>query len=298
MAFIVGAGETNALTTDSLTGLSIEIMSRVLVIILPLLIISALTSFVLSGMQTRFIFNTKHIAFKMSRLNPLSGLKRLFSPRSLTQVLKSLVLIVIVVAVTWTGIRGFLKNLKSFYFMTVSQSFSLLASSVFNIFIWVCVTIIFIGIVDYFIKWWQYEKDIRMSKQEIKDEIKMSEGDPAVKSAIRSRQQRMAQMRMMQKVPTADVVIVNPQHFAVALKYDAAKNKAPVVIAKGQDNIALKIKEIAAENDIRIEENPPLARALFASVEIDREIPSEFYQAVAEVLSYVYSLKRKQSYLA
>lgn len=296
--FIYGAGSISEISKGTAASLGEEILSRVLILILPLLLISALCSFIMTGVQTRFIFNTKHIEFKLSRLNPLNGMKRMVSFRSYTQLAKSILAIITIVAVIWPGVLDFSKSLSSFYFIPVKQSVHLLAASVFDIFIKVCVSIIFIGIIDYFIKWWQYEKDIKMSKQEIKDEIKMSEGDPTVKSAIRSRQQKMAQMRMMHKVPFADVVIVNPEHFAVAIKYDSKKNRAPIVIAKGKDNVALRIKEIAKQHDIRIEENPPLARAIYKAVDIDREIPPELYLAVAEVLSYVYNLKKKKYYFA
>jgi flagellar biosynthetic protein FlhB len=294
--FIYGAGSISVLNKETVIGLTTEILCRILILIIPLLLISALCSFIITGIQTRFIFNTKHLEFKLSRLNPLSGMKRMVSARSYTQLAKSILTIVAIIAVIWPGVLDFSKNLRSFYFIPVKQSVELLSSSFYDIVIKVCISVIFIGILDYFIKWWQYEKDIKMSKQEIKDEIKMSEGDPTVKSAIRGRQQRMAQQRMMHRVPYADVVIVNPEHFAVAIKYDGKKNRAPVVIAKGKDNVALRIKEIAAQNDIRIEENPPLARAIYKAVEIDREIPPELYLAVAEVLSYVYSLKKKKHY--
>lgn len=293
VTFISGSGGMT-LKSDSVTKLVVETLGRIFLLVMPLLLISSATSFILTGLQTRFIFNMKRISFQMSRLNPISGLKKTHSLRSYAQLFKSVLLIIIIVAVTWSGIKGFAQQIKSFYFIPVNQAFFLTASSVFSIFIKVCVSIIFIGILDYFMQWWNHEKDMKMTKQEIKDEFKQTEGDPTIKSAIRSRQQKMAHRRMMQRVPEADVVIVNPEHFAVALKYDENKGGAPVVIAKGKDNIALKIKEIARENDIRIEENPPLARALYKAVEIDMEIPPEFYQAVAEVLSYVFSLRARK----
>ncbi len=294
--FISGAGSISFVKIDSVTELTVDTLSRIFLVVLPLLIISALSSFLLTGIQTRFNFSTKRISFDLKRLNPINGLKRAVSIRTYTQLLKSMLTIVALVAVLWPGIRSFSNNIRSFYFMPPDQSLMLTASSVFDIFLRVCITVIFIGILDYFIQWWQYEKDIKMSKQEIKDEYKMTEGDPTVKSAIKSRQQRFAKMRMMRRVPLSDVIIVNPEHFAVALKYDDKRNKAPVVIAKGVDEVALRIKEIAAEHDISIEENPPLARALYKAVDIDMEIPPEFYQAVAEILSYVYSLKKKNKY--
>jgi flagellar biosynthetic protein FlhB len=203
-------------------------------------------------------------------------------------------IIAVIGIVLYTSILDFSGNLSSFYTMSVPQSVFYLASSFFSISIKLCLIILAIGVFDFFFQWWQHEKDIKMSKQEIKEEYKMTEGDPAIKSAIRSRQQRLANQRTMQRVPEADVVIVNPVHFAVALKYDPQKDRAPLVIAKGQDFVALKIKEVAAEHHIKIEENPPLARALYWSVKVDQEIPPEFYQAVAEVLSYIFSVKKKR----
>jgi flagellar biosynthetic protein FlhB len=290
--FLAESGSVKVLTADSLICVLLNVLVCLAVLVLPLLLISALTSFLLSGIQTRFIFSMKNITFQVNRLNPLNGFKRHFSVRSAVSLLKSIIIVIVITVVIYTNIKNFTGAIPTFYSVSVNQSVFLIASSFYNIFIKVCGVIIAIGILDFFFQWWQHEKDLRMTKQEIKDEYKMTEGDPQLKSAIRSRHQKMAHKRMMQKVPQADVIIVNPEHYAVALKYDKKKNSAPVVTAKGTDYIALKIKEIAAQNDIKIEENPPLARALYKAVDIDKEIPPEFYQAVAEVLSYVYSLKR------
>ncbi len=152
---------------------------------------------------------------------------------------------------------------------------------------------IFLAIVDYGYQWWEYEKSLRMSKQDIKEEYKQMEGDPQIKGKIRELQQKRAMSRMMQAVPTADVVIRNPTHFAVAVKYTPKQNTAPVVVAKGADNVAMKIVEIAEQNGVTVTENKPLARGLFESVNIDMEIPEHFFQPVAEVLAFVYSLKKR-----
>ena len=150
-----------------------------------------------------------------------------------------------------------------------------------------------LAIFDYVYQWWDYEKNLRMSKQEIKEEYKQSEGDPHVKGQIKERQQQMSRKRMMQSVPEADVVIRNPTHYAVAIQYDADQHSAPVVVAKGADALALRIVQIAEEAGVHVMENKPLARGLYETVDIDREIPEKFYQAVAEVLAFVYSLKKK-----
>ncbi|NLK40298.1 MAG: flagellar biosynthesis protein FlhB [Clostridiales bacterium] len=290
--FIAKAGEVHVLNQNGALQLMTNIFLRLAILVLPLLLLSALTYFLLSGIQTRFIFSTKKIKFKASRLNPITGIKNKFSMRSAMHLLKSIVTVIVVGVVIYNNIVDFAKTLPAYYFMPVSQSVFSIAATFYDIFVKVCIVIIGIGILDWFFQWWQHEKDLRMTKQEVKEEYKMTEGDPQIKSAIRSRQQRMAQRRMMQKVPQSDVVIVNPEHYAVALKYDEKKDSAPVVLAKGVDYIALKIKEIAGEHDIKIEENPPLARALYKAGDVGKEIPAEFYQAVAEILSYVYSLRR------
>jgi len=285
---------TNAvsMSADSLKNIIFNAVICAAVLILPFLLISAFTAFVLSGIQTKFIFNIKSASFKIERLNPANGFKRLFSMRSAFSVVKSIITVIIITVVIYNNIVDFAQIVPTFYSIPVSQSVYLLSMTFYNIFIKVCGVIIVVGILDYFFQWWQHERDLKMSKQEIKEEYKQLEGDPQVKSQIKNIHQRMSRKRMMQKVPEADVIIVNPDHYAVALKYDAKKTSAPVVVAKGVDFMALKIKEIAAEHDIKIEENPPLARALYKVVEVDKEIPPEFYQAVAEILSYVYSLKR------
>lgn len=151
-----------------------------------------------------------------------------------------------------------------------------------------------IGVMDYGYQWWEYEKSLRMTKQEVKEEYKETEGNPQIKSRIKQKQRQISMRRMLQDIPKADVVITNPTHFAVAVKYDSNVADAPIVLAKGQDYIALRIKEIAKENNVEIVENKPLARTLYETVEIGGKIPPELYQAVAEVLAYVYNLKRKR----
>lgn len=288
--FFKGAGNLKSLNYETISKITTLAIGRTIVPVLPLLLISGITFFLISGFQTRFIFNTKRLEFKLNRLNPISGIKNFFSIRSYAQLIKSILVIVVVGLVIYSGINNFSEGLLSYYSMPVAQTVYYVADSVFSLFIKVCAVVVAIGVFDYFYQWWQYEKNIRMTKQEIKEEFKMMEGDPAIKSELKNRQRKIASARMIQKVPKADVIIVNPQHYAVALKYDIHKNDAPVVIAKGRNYVALKMKEVAAEHGIKIEENPPLARALYKSVDIDCEIPPEFYQAVAEVLSYVYSV--------
>ena len=155
------------------------------------------------------------------------------------------------------------------------------------------VAFVFLAALDYMYQWWEYEKNLRMSKQEIKEEYKQTEGDPQIKGKIREKQRQMASRRMMQNVPKADVIIRNPTHYAIALGYDSGQNRAPVVLAKGADHLALKIVEAGEANGIYILEDKPLARGLYASVEVDMEIPEEYYQAVAGILAFVYKLNKK-----
>jgi flagellar biosynthetic protein FlhB len=163
-----------------------------------------------------------------------------------------------------------------------------------NVGIRMCIVLLIMGIMDYGYQWWEYEKNLKMSKQEVKEEYKQMEGNPEIKSKIKQKQRQISMRRMLQDVPKADVVITNPTHFAIAVKYDPEISDAPVVLAKGQDYIALRIKEMAKENKVEIVENKPLARALYETVEIGGRIPPELYQAVAEVLAFVYGLKDKE----
>jgi flagellar biosynthetic protein FlhB len=232
------------------------------------------------------------LAFNIERIiNPINGLKRMFSIKALAELVKSIVKIIVVSLVAYQYIKGQINEILNVMDMETANMLSYFAVLVFNVGIRISVTFIILGIIDYLFQWWQYEKDLRMSKQEIKDEYKETEGNPQIKSKIREKQRAISMRRMMQEVPKADVVITNPTHFAVAIKYDLNVSSAPIVIAKGQDFIAQRIKEIARENKVEIVENKPLARTLYSTVEIGESIPQDLFQAVAEVLAFVYSLK-------
>ena len=178
--------------------------------------------------------------------------------------------------------------------MEFGQAIATTADIIFSIVEVAAVIMAFVAAADYLYQWWDYEKNLRMSKQELKEEYKQTEGDPQIKGKIRERQQAQARQRMMQQVPSADVVIRNPTHFAVAIKYDPERNSAPIVVAKGMDSLALRIVAVAEENGVFITENKPLARGLYEAVELDQEIPDRFYQPIAELLAFVYSLKKKE----
>ena len=261
--------------------------------IIPLLV-CGLVAIIATMLQTRMLFSAKAFSFKAERINPMKGLKKIFSMRSFVELLKSLLKIVIVLYVIYLVIKSELPLMPNMMDMSFEQSLSKTGTIIMSIVSKAGITFIFLAGADYLYQWWQYEKNLRMSKQEVKDEYKQTEGDPQIKSRVRAIQQQRAKRRMMQSVPTADVVIRNPTHYAVAIKYDQNKNSAPRVIAKGADSLALRIIAVAEENDVYVMENRPLARALYESVDLDKEIPERFYRAVAEALAFVYSLKKKE----
>jgi len=260
----------------------------------PLLLISSLVGVVFSGIQTRFLVTPKLIAPKFNRLSPLQGFKKMFSLRGVMELLKSLVKIVVLGVVIYNVFSDELPLFPRMMDMPVEQVMASTGNIILEIVQNAAIIFVFLAVVDYGYQWWEYEKNLRMSKQDIKDEYKETEGDPQIKGKIKERQQQMARQRMMQNVPSADVVIRNPTHYAVAIRYEAGKNSAPVVIAKGADFLARKIVEIAEAHNITTVENKPLARGLYAAVDLDQEIPEEFFKPVAEVLAYVYNLKEKE----
>ncbi|WP_198305147.1 flagellar biosynthesis protein FlhB [Arcobacter vandammei] len=249
---------------------------------------------VLAGNWMQFGFVSVPLKFDLQKLDPIKGFKNIFSLKKLLEALKLTAKLTIIVAVMFLL---FSLTYKDILYM-MNQDTNATLQTIVNLSIIFIMTILFIiiifAIMDFYFTKFYYMKSLKMSKQEIKDEYKNMEGDPQVKGRIRRIQMQMAQKRMMSSVPSADVIITNPTHYAVALNYDNTKNKAPLVVAKGIDFIALRIKEIARENDIPIIENPALARSLFEQIEVDKEIPSDFYKAMAEIFSYVYELKRKR----
>lgn len=262
---------------------------------LPILLIVTAASTIATMAQTRLLFSAKAFAFKGERINPLAGFKRMFSMRSVMELLKAMLKIVILLYILYSALKDDIPKIPTMMYMEPMQAVVFTGGVIFKIALQIGIIFIFLAAGDYLYQWWQYEKNLRMTKQEVKDEYKQMEGDPQVKEHIRSLQQQRARRRMIQNVPNADVVIRNPTHYAVAIKYDSEHHSAPVVIAKGVDALALRIVAVAEENGVYITENRPLARALYAEVEVDAEIPAEFYQTVAEILAFVYNLKKKDS---
>jgi flagellar biosynthetic protein FlhB len=288
--------QANALPTDK-NGLG-ELLQRVLFAAMALVVapmLGAMIAAIASGlMQNGFVLSGEPIQPKLERISPLSGLKRMFSLRSVMELVKGIIKITIVGYVAFMAVYPELKHIHQLPNSNTEALLIYMSNLAVRMTIGVAIAMFFIALLDLLYQRFQYTKSLRMTQQEIKDEYKQSEGDPMIKQRLRRLRAERARNRMMSAVPTADVVITNPTHFAVALSYDTATMKAPTVVAKGQDLIALKIREVAEENNVPIVENPPLARALFASSELDEEIPITHYEAVAKVISYVYQLKGKK----
>lgn len=245
--------------------------------------------------QVGFLWTAHPVLPDFNRINPLAGASRLLGAKGAIEAAKALAKVVIVGWVVYSTLHGHLPTLLSLITLPTVALLSAVGSLLYALCLRVAVVFLVIAAFDYGYQRWDYEKSLRMSKEEIKQEFKQSEGDPHIKAQIRQRQRAAATRRMMQDVPKADVVITNPTHFAVALAYDAAGMAAPKVLAKGQDLVAARIREIASEHDIPLYENPPLARALHKEVEIGHEIPAALYAAVAEVLAYVYDRDRTRT---
>lgn len=261
-------------------------------IIMPIALVAMFIGVLFTYLQVGFLFTLDPIKMKLDKISPIKGFKRLFSIRSLVEFAKAVIkgFLLLYVALSYT-----VKKINLFYQSidyTLEGIAFLLWDITFNIVVRCAVLLFVIGIFDYAYKKWQDNKDNMMTKQEIKDEYKQSEGDPQLKAKIKEKQRQISMSRMMQDVPKADVIITNPTHYAVAIKYEASRGDAPFVTAKGQNLIAANIKRVAAENEVPIVENKPLARALYAQVEIGDFIPPDLYEATAEVLAYVFKLKR------
>ncbi len=285
------------------TDITIEFVMNLILLSVVLLIKTAfvvmclllLTGLCVNFFQVGFLFTLQPLEPKLSKLNPISGMQRLFSLRSLTELVKSIIKIVFIGYFIVDFFKEKTLQLPKLMLADLQSSMDFLFSSILAIGFKICEVLIILAVLDYAYQIWQHNKGLRMSKQDIKDEAKQQEGDPKIKSKIRQKQRQMAMARMMQEVPKADVIITNPTHFAVALRY-AHGMTAPIVVAKGQDLVARRIKEIAREANVAIVENKPLARALYATTEIGSMIPAELYKSVAEVLAYVYRLKPSLKY--
>ena len=256
----------------------------------PIMFAIMLIGLAINFFQVGLNFNTESIEFKLDKLNPINGFGRIFSKRSLVELAKSFFKILVIGFFLYRFIHEQILAMPQFMFFDLTTSLALVAEIIFQMAFIVIGVIMIMALMDYGYQKWQTTQDIKMTKQEVKDEMKQSEGDPQIKGKIRQKQRQMAMARMMKEVPKADVIVTNPTHYAIALSYQQGMS-APLVVAKGQDLVAQRIKEIAREARVPIIENKPLARAIYAAVQIGDAIPQELYQAVAEVLAYVYRLK-------
>ena len=274
----------------SLFGLMLK---QVLLILAPILIIGFLVAFLSDLVQVKWKPTTKPLKPKFSKLNPISGFKKIFSVNSLVELVKSVLKIGLIVYVCFSYLKGRWLLLFNLYDMSLMQAIGLAAETMTDLGIRISALYMVIALGDYIYQRVKFSNDMKMTKQEIKEEFKQMEGDPQIKGQIRAKMREASRRRMMQDLPKADVVITNPTHYAVAIQYDPEIADAPVVIAKGEDYMAARIKEVARENQIEIMENKPLARMLYANVDIGQAVPPELYQAVAEVLAFVYHLQGK-----
>ncbi|KGP80940.1 flagellar biosynthesis protein FlhB [Paenibacillus sp. MAEPY2] len=278
-------------TGENVVALLMRYGIEVMLLLAPVLLGAVLVALIVNYMQVGFLLVGEGLKPKLEKLDPIKGFKNIFSLRSLVEFAKSIMKMSIIGFLVYSTITGYQSDIASLSHFSLDAILHFAASITLNLGIKIAVALLVLAVLDYMYQKYDYEKNIRMSKQDIKDEYKKMEGDPLIKGKIRERQRRMAVQRMMQEVPKADVIITNPTHFAVALKYEGSEMEAPQIIAKGQDYVALRIKEIAKEHGVITMENKPLARALFQRAEIGDAIPADLFQAVAEVLAYVYKLK-------
>ncbi len=276
-------------------GIAAEFMKKglidILVICLPVLIVAVVAAFVVNVVQVKWQVTTKPLKPKFNKFNPANGIKRIFSKDKIFELIKDVAKIALIFYIAYSELRDAAGAVVALYDFSLKQAVVYIGEFVIDLGIKLSAFYLVVGLADYIYQKLKFKRDLRMTKQEVKDEYKQQEGDPQVKGRIKSKMREVSQRRMMQKLPEADVVITNPTHFACAIKYDKAVSEAPVLIAKGADYLAQKIKEAAKENQIPIVENKPLARMLYYNVDLDSEIPRELYQMTAEVLAYVYKLK-------
>ncbi|PAE07697.1 flagellar biosynthesis protein FlhB [Terribacillus saccharophilus] len=284
---------TEDITANTVQTLLVEMSISLAKIVGPVMGIAILAGLVSNFAQFGLLFSGEAIKFDLKKIDPIQGAKRIFSVRALVELLKSLLKIGLVGAVTFYVLWQNMDTVMTMFMKSPENAMQFFGKITLYMGFAATLALLFIAVLDYAYQRFDFAKNIRMSKQDIKDEYKNMEGNPLIRSKIKEKQRQMSMMRMMSEVPKADVVITNPTHFAIAIKYDDTKSDTPIVIAKGMDHVALKIKEIAKANDVTMVENRPLARGLYKNVELNHPIQEEFFQAVAEVLAFVYRTERK-----
>lgn len=276
------------LTSHAVSAYFVNIIIQFFLIVLPFFIFGVIITILINIVQVGWKVSNKMLQPKFDKINPINGFKRIFSSQSVFELVKSIVKIGLIALIAYFSIKGHANDLFILYEIPLNQAIALVGTIIIDTGLRISLVYLIVGVADFAYQKHKFNEDMKMTKQEVKDEYKNTEGDPQIKGRQRARMREASQRRMMQDVPKADVVITNPTHIAVALKYDAEVSKAPVVLAKGEELIAKKIKDVAKENNISIVENKPLARMLYSNVDIGEEIPAELYQSVAEVLAAVY----------
>jgi len=291
-SYIVLVGADNDVSGTDLVNMLFNIIKDSIVILAPFVAVTCLVPIITVTIQTRGLITFQPLRPKFSRLNPFKGIKKLFSLQAWVGIIKGLIEIGAISLIVYDRIRKNIVQFQRLTDMEVIQGFVYIAKTALSIIMNIMIVFAFVAVGDYIFQWWQYERNLRMSKQEVKDEYKQIEGDPKIKSKIKQKQREIAQRRMMDHVPSADVVVRNPTHYAVALTYNKEDTAAaPKVVAKGKDALALKIIMIAEENEVYVTENRPLARELYEKVEVGDEIPPSLYNAVAIILTDMYEAK-------
>lgn len=291
----------NSFSVDNVMGLLLPYFHYTAVIVLPFFVLLLIASILIIRLDVGQVFALEKVKFNLENLSPqrmLQNAKRMFNPfepRSMVEFAKSILKIVVVAACGYSAINSRKGDLLGLVGLEFPIALNIIVSVLINMIINMCLAMLVLGYLDKKYQTYEYEKSIKMTKQEVKDEHKDTEGDPKIKARIKSIQMQMARQRMMSAVPQADVVVTNPTHYAVAIKYDKTKAPAPIVVAKGVDYVAFQIREIAKENNVPIVENRPVARNLYNNVPIDGVIPSDMYVAVAEILAYVFKQKNGES---
>jgi flagellar biosynthetic protein FlhB len=281
------------ISIDNVQILLTGLLFKVFVLLMPIFIVVFVVGIFANVIQVGALFSPSAIQPELSKIDPLKGLQRLFSMNSFVEFIKNILKMLIIGIVSYLVIKNEINGFLPLAEQTVWEILLYLGKITFKILLTTCWILIILAILDYVYQRWEYEKGLRMSRQEIKEEFKNSDGDPAIKARIKRLQREMSRKRMMAAVPKADVIITNPTHLAVAVRYDQDTGIAPCVVAKGADFIAEKIRNIGRENNIPIVENKPLAQVLYKMVQLNETIPENLYRSVAEVLAFVYGLKKQ-----
>ena len=285
---------SQSMSTEGISELFIGIMLLLAKTAFPVMIAILIVGLAINLYQVGLMFSTDKLELRLGNLNPINGFGRIFSKRALVELAKSIFKIIIIGYFLYLYLKDQIPYMPQFIFFDLPESLATIADFIFTMAFQVIAVIMIMAAADYKYQQWQTTQDLKMSKQEVKDEFKQMEGDPQIKGKIKQKQRQMAMQRMMSEVPKADVIVTNPTHLAIALQYKKGMI-APLVLAKGQDLVAERIKQIAREHRIIIVENKPVARALYEAVEVGGTVPAELYQAVAEIIAYVYRIKHRKA---